>query len=45
MVLAPFQPIVPAVPSVWDEASLGYLPNTSDPSQPASSYAALTNIS
>ena len=30
--------------SVWDEASLGSLPNTSDPSQPASSYAALTQI-
>ena len=30
--------------SVWDEASLGSLPNTSDPSQPASSYAALTHI-
>ena len=30
--------------SVWDEASLGSLPNTSDLSQPASSYAALTHI-
>ena len=30
--------------SVWDEASLGSLPNTSDPSQPASSYAAITHI-
>jgi len=31
--------------SVWDEASLGSLPNSSDPSQPPSSYAAITNIS
>lgn len=30
--------------SVWDEASLGSLPNTADLSQPASSYAALTHI-
>lgn len=30
--------------SVWDEASLGSLPNTADPSQPASSYAAITHI-
>ena len=30
--------------SVWDEASLGSLPNSSDPSQPPSSYAALTHI-
>jgi hypothetical protein len=31
--------------SVWNEASLGSLPNSSDPSQPPSSYAAITNIS
>lgn len=30
--------------SVWDEASLGPLPNSADPSQPPSSYAALTHI-
>ena len=30
--------------SVWDEASLGSLPNSSDPSLPPSSYAALTQI-
>jgi len=28
--------------SVWDQASLGSLPNSSDPSQPPSSYSALT---
>jgi len=31
--------------SVWDEASLGSLPNSINPSLPPSSYAALTNIS
>lgn len=30
--------------SVWDEASTGSLPNSSDPSQSPSSYAALTHI-